>query len=227
MTGRDLMLAIGGVDDKYILDAAPDARPKKRGSYIGWVSVAASVALVIAISLIIAVFNPFLTLPDGSVGGTQIPDMIFTFGIGDRMVCTCGRCYAKFDKVYLTRSIGGVTIDGGYLIFEGDTFTDHHYIEATRMGLDLDSLGVSATFMEELSESLSDTENAFDPYTTVLNGRLVLVFQLDAGAYDKLTLEESADKTITLSPDIAWHGGLCLFEFFCRSVSVIDDYSKE
>ena len=215
MTGKDIFLSLGEIEDKYI-----DTPPRAKGGgvvFFRWLTIAASLCLLIVTAIFSARFFTSSGTPDGGIGGVHEPDKAYFYKPGETIECVCGSCRATLTDIILTDTLGDVSAtDGGYLVFTLELKTDHHFLLAEFIYLNTPLLSHNDySFNKELSERLSTVSRPFDKENTVLYGTVSLVFKIKREAYSRLTESQSApgekDK-ILLYPDIAWCGGYCYYK---------------
>lgn len=232
MTGNDLLLALGGLDESVVLDAAPSEKYKKRSAgQIGKWTVAASFCLMLSLALALMlsklIFQP---IPDGATaGGVQAPDKGYTFNINERVDCTCGECFFVINNICLTSTVNGQLADnGGYLILEAEASTNHHWLTSSDilLGFDKTVKNVGYVFDEALSEKFSDTKNVFDRDTIEINGRVSYIFKLDNETYQELVAAvlDGGHGENVFNPGVSWCGGFCLYIFDFDDIYIVSDY---
>ncbi|MBO5287194.1 MAG: hypothetical protein J6B34_03635 [Clostridia bacterium] len=231
MTNKDLFNEIGSIDPCLIAGAKENDTRGKRLTIIKWVAIVACICLAV-----IPVTVHFIVNPNEPFFNSQTPDRVFKFELGQECICEYDKiCSIKFDSVYLTHTINDTTIEnGGYLIFCGDIYTEHCFLEgdAITVGFNFSSeLNDIAVFERELSIEASQAKLNFLNQRQTMDGKIALIFSICQADYAKIEekssdcLYDGAVPQIVLYPSVYWRGGLCEFGFSTTDVFNLDKFS--
>lgn len=184
--------------------------------------------VLLVLAILIPVFIHMISNPHNPIFNGF--DRIYNYELGQECVCEFDKlCSVRFDSVYLARSIEGqAASNGGYLIFCGDIYTEHCYLNASDILLEASSLSSESdipNFETELSIELSQAELNFQNERKTMDGKIALVFQVPE-SYCEHIEGKSNDFKIQLSPSISWAGGRCIFNFSTTDIFVTEEYSK-